>query len=143
MKIREIGLVAFSLGIFVISFVAFSILGGDSILFYPIQENKVVENLTRIIYDFTISLLFFGFSALVVMFIEGLNLGVAFASKKLEIFDFLMILPVILSVYSAITIGRAILRDYKGVGTIYEVLKEAVGILILACVFAAFLGFVR
>lgn len=140
MQIKEIGLVSFSIAVFVVSFVYFGVMGGSNTFFYPTQENKMVENATRILYDFTISVLFFGFSSLAVMFVEGMNLGVTFSAKKVGVFDFLMFLPVFLSVYSAILIGRAVLRDYKGVGTIHDVLKESAAILFIAIAIGILIG---
>ena len=140
MQIREIGLVAFCAAVLVISFVAFGIIGGSPAQIYPSEYNKVITNSARILCDFTISILFFGFGGIIAMFIEGMNIGVAFASKKLELTDILMILPIVISIYSGVCIGKAILRDYKGSGTVHEVLSESILYLIAALIIAVILG---
>lgn len=140
MEIREIGLVAFCMAALVISFVFFGISGGNPSYFYPNEYGKIIANVARIIFDFTISLLFFGYSAIFVMFIEGMNTGVLFASGKLKILDVIMLIPVFLSVYSAVCIGKAIFKDYRGSGTIHDVLNESVLILIVSLTISVLLG---
>lgn len=146
MKVDERTITLFSLAIFILSFIYAFLSGAQAQpMLYPTSDGtlfgNIISNTLRVVYAFVVSMLFFGFSAFLVMFWEGRVVGSAFSSGNAPFVALLLVIPVFVSVYSSVALGVAILNDYKGKGNVFGVLKRSAKLLALALALSVVLSF--
>lgn len=93
---------------------------------YFYKSGSLTSYLAGFFFAFFFSLLFFGFGSVVAGALEGLKFGSILTSVLLtssgaySYFDLLFILPQILAVLAAASLGQAVINDYHGKGSINE-----------------------
>lgn len=96
---------------------------------YYFQPNDLVSNLTAFAFAFLFSLLFFGFSGVITGAIEGLKFGSILSSilftttNTYGYIDILFIIPQILAILAASTLGQGVINDYHSRGNMADELK--------------------
>lgn len=88
------------------------------------------------------SLLFFGLGAPAAMAIEGLKYGVLFSAGVLPVSDLSFLIPEILAMLAACTLGEGVINDWSGKGIIFNYWSEGMRYLAFGLASLAILVFV-
>lgn len=111
--------------------------GVDRYYFSPPYYYKLGDGFAMAVafsFVLTFSLLFFGLAAPAAMAVEGLKFGSFFSAGLIPAYDLILIIPQVLAMLAATTIGEGVMADWSGKSTIFdywaEGMKYAVGGLI-------------
>ena len=87
---------------------------------YYFKVGRPLSYATAFFFVFVGSILLFGFSAPLVMLLEGAKYGFMYSQGTLSYYDFFYILPEMFAMYAAVLLGQGVLKDFEGKENVFE-----------------------
>ena len=87
---------------------------------YYFKEGRPLSYATAFFFVFIGSILLFGFSAPLVMFLEGAKYGYMYSQGTLSYYDPFYIVPEMFAMYAAVLLGQGVLKDFEGKENVFE-----------------------
>jgi len=87
--------------------------------FYYFAVGDALSYAGSLAFVFLFSLMFFGYSAPLALFLEGARYASLYTTGGMPLFDLAFAFPGLLACYSAVLLGKSALADFRGTGSVF------------------------